>query len=45
MEIYNLFYTNTWTKIIKPELFEFSDHRCIAYWIMSGGSKRNKGII
>ena len=44
MEIYNLFYTNTGTKIIKPELFEYLDYICIAYWIMGDGSKRNKGI-
>jgi hypothetical protein len=44
MEIYNLFYLNSTTKIIKPELFEYLDYISIAYWIMGDGSKRNKGI-
>lgn len=44
IEIYNLFYLDSKTKIIKPELFEYLDYSSIAYWIMSDGSRKNKGI-
>lgn len=44
IEIYNLFYSDSRTKIIKPELFEYLDYLSIAHWIMGDGSKRNKGI-
>ena len=43
-EVYNLFYLDSRTKIIKPELFEYLDYLSIAHWIMGDGSKRNKGI-
>jgi hypothetical protein len=43
-EVYNMFYLDSRTKIIKPELFEYLDYLSIAHWIMGDGSKRNKGI-
>ena len=44
-EIHNLFFSNTKIKIIKPELFDYLDYKCIAHWIMGDGCMKSKGLI
>jgi hypothetical protein len=46
-EIFHLFYIvvdNKIIKVIKEDLFFYTDYIVLAHWIMGDGSKRNKGV-